>query len=35
MKVKYIVLAVLAMFSFRGCDEEYAKVPFTVPVDFS
>ena len=35
MKVKYIVLAVLAMFSFSGCDEEYAKVPLTVPVDFS
>ncbi|MFA5453971.1 MAG: hypothetical protein WC272_01480 [Sulfurimonas sp.] len=35
MKVKYIVLAVLAMFSFSGCDEEYAKVPFSVPVDFS
>lgn len=35
MKVKYIVLAVLAMFSFSRCDEKYAKVPFTVPVDFS
>ncbi|MFA5455499.1 MAG: hypothetical protein WC272_09285 [Sulfurimonas sp.] len=35
MKVKYIVLAVLAMFSFSGCDEEYAKVPLSVPVDFS
>lgn len=35
MKVKYIVLAVLAMFSFSKCDEEYAKVPSSVPVDFS
>lgn len=35
MKIKYITLAILAMFGFSGCNEEYAKVPFSVPVDFS
>lgn len=35
MKIKYITLAILAMFGFSGCNEEYAKVPFSVEVDLS
>lgn len=35
MRIKSILFTVLAMFGFSGCGEEYTKVPFSVPVDFS
>ena len=35
MKIKYIVLVILLMLGFNGCNEEYSKVPFSVPIDFS
>lgn len=35
MKIKYLFLALIAMFGFSGCHENYKKVPFSVEVDFS